>query len=358
MVGISVYLSKENKAFNQKWIEKAAENGFSTIFTSLHIPEGDTASYKELLVHLGNEAKNHQMDLFADISPKSFEYLDMGVNNIDQLQELGVTGIRVDYGLSVEEIVQLSEKIRIFLNASTLTEGFLKKLIENGLNTDNTEAAHNFYPRPETGLSRDYFIQKNQLLKKYHIGISAFIPGDGAKRQPLYRGLPTLEVHRDMSPIQAYLDLAKNGLVDLVYIGDPSLNDETLNKFSYLVDGIIPMRYRGETRPEFVDFHKYLEDVQRNRLDPARDVIRFGQSRIDLHGNENLKPMCTVYRKKGSITIDNDNYGRYAGEIQITRTDLKQDDKVNVIGEVIQQDISLLDFIGGDNRVLLQKIKD
>jgi len=356
MVGISVYLSKENEAFNQKWIKKVAKKGFSSIFTSLHIPEDETTSYKELLAELGREAKNNHMDLFADISPKSFEYLNMDINNIDQLQAWGITGLRVDYGLSAEEIVQLSKQMKISLNASTLTEDFLQDLIDKGLVTEHTEAAHNFYPRPETGLSREYFIQKNKLLKSYQIGISAFIPGDGVKRQPLYQGLPTLEEHRDVSPIQAYLDLAKNGYVDAVYIGDPSLNDETLEKFSSLANGIIPMRYKGENNPKFNDFHKYLENVQRNRPDPARDVIRFGRSRIDLHDNPNLSPMHTISRKKGFITIDNDQYGRYAGEIQITRTDLKQDDKVNVLGEVVEQDMPLLEFIGGSSQISLKKI--
>ncbi|MEN1967383.1 MupG family TIM beta-alpha barrel fold protein [Lentibacillus sp. N15] len=356
MIGTSVYLSKENQAFHQKWIEKAAKNGFSSIFTSLHIPEDDTKTYKELLIHLGYEAKKHQMKLIADISEKSFAYLNMDVNTIDQLLEWGIMALRVDDGLSVEEIVHLSKKIKISLNASTITEELLQELINKGLNTKNIEAMHNFYPRPETGLSRNAFIQKNKLLKRNQIGVSAFIPGDGIKRQPLYHGLPTLEEHRDISPIHAYLDLRKNGLVDTIYIGDPSLNDDTMEGFTYLADNIIPIRYRGENRNEFVDFHTYLEGVQCNRPDAARDVIRFVSSRIDLQGKGYIHPNHTVSRKKGSITIDNDHYGRYAGEIQIARIDLKQDDKVNVIGRIIEQDIPLLDFVGGGNKVLLQKV--
>src|SRR5699024_12574586 len=125
--------------------------------------------------------------------------------------------------------------MKMSLNASTLTEDFLQDLIDKGLVTEHTEAAHNFYPRPETGLSREYFIQKNKLLKSYQIGISAFIPGDGVKRQPLYQGLPTLEEHRDVSPIQAYLDIAKNGYIDADDIGDTTINEKTLEKYNYVV---------------------------------------------------------------------------------------------------------------------------
>lgn len=45
------------------------------------------------------------------------------------------------------------------------------------------------------------------------------------------------------------------------------------------------------------------------------------------------------------ITMDNDLYGRYRGEVQITLNDLPADERVNVIGKVIPEDILLLSFI-------------
>ena len=48
----------------------------------------------------------------------------------------------------------------------------------------------------------------------------AFIPGDGEKRGPLYEGLPTLEKHRNMRPLEAYLELVQECDVDKVLIGD------------------------------------------------------------------------------------------------------------------------------------------
>lgn len=355
MLGISVYLSNENEEFNKNWIEKAASNGFSSIFTSLHIPEDNPESYKELLINLGNQAKIYQMDLFADISPTSLNHLGIDIQQTSQLIEWGVTGLRVDYGFGVDEIVSLSKNLKVSLNASTLTEEFLKELINKGLRTDNVDAVHNFYPRPETGLSKDYLIEKNKCFKKYHIGVTAFIVGDGKKRKPLFQGLPTLESHRKLPPIHAYFDLVKHCYVDNVYIGDPSVSEETLSKMPFLKDNIIPLRYLGENIEEFGEFHEYLIEVQLNRPDPARDVIRIENSRINLH-HHHLKPINTIERKKGSITIDNSNYGRYAGEIHIALTDLSEDPKVNVIGQVIEEDIPLLKYIGGGSKILLQKV--
>ncbi|MGA8941661.1 MAG: MupG family TIM beta-alpha barrel fold protein [Thermoactinomyces sp.] len=357
MIGISVYLARENRRFNREWIKKAHEHGFTAIFTSLHIPEEDPAFYKELLLELGRQAQYYQMDLFADISPESFRHLQIGIDQAGKLAEWGVTGLRVDYGFGIGEMAALSRQLKLQLNASTLTEEVMEALHKAGLYTENTEASHNYYPRPETGLAREYFLQKNQLLKSWNLRISAFVPGDGQKRQPLFEGLPTLEMHRYVSPVYACLDLMENGLVDSVYVGDLSLRDETLAMFPMVKERIIPLRYRGVSLAEFKHIHEYLNGIQTNRIDPARDVIRIEGSRTAFH-NRRLQPNNTIGRPKGTITIDNEKYGRYAGEIQITRTDLEQDDKVNVIGRVIDEDIPLLSLIGGGRKCLLQQVNE
>lgn len=355
MTGISVYLSRESQEFNQRWIEKAAKNGFSSIFTSLHIPEEDPSYYKELLLELGNQAKDNNMDLIVDISPDSFQHIGLGERDVEQLSGWGVTGIRVDYGFNGEEIVDLSSRLKVFLNASTLTTNFLQELIRLGLNNENTIAAHNFYPRPETGLSRKYLIEKNRLLKQYDIKTLVFVPGDGRKRQPLYQGLPTLEEHRYGNPVNAYLDLTENCLTDFVYIGDPSLTDRTLANFKLLSEGVIPLRFKKINEPAFDDFYNYLEGKKSNRLDPARDVIRIEGSRVALHDKGMLNPKNTVRRLKGAITIDNEEYGRYAGEIHIALKDLDEDPKVNVIGHIVQADLPLLDYIRGGTTFILEQ---
>ena len=53
----------------------------------------------------------------------------------------------------------------------------------------------------------------------------------------------------------------------------------------------------------------------------------------------------TKARSKGSITRDNDRYGRYRGEVQITLRDLPADERVNVVGRVVEADLPLLSFL-------------
>ena len=52
-----------------------------------------------------------------------------------------------------------------------------------------------------------------------------------------------------------------------------------------------------------------------------------------------------VERKIGSLTIDNLRYGRYSGEIMLTRSDLPADERVNVIGRVPENALLLLNLI-------------
>lgn len=341
MIGVSIYLSKERVEKQEEWLKVAKENGFSSIFTSLHIPEDDPGTYKELIQILGKQALENEMELMVDVSPKSLHHLGISYENVEELLGFGITGLRMDYGIAPKEIARVSHKMKVALNASTITESFWEELIAEKIRIENVEAWHNFYPRPETGLAKSFLQKQNQYLHECGIKTMAFIQGDGEKRGPLYEGLPTLEKHRNMRPLEAYLELVQDCGVDKVLIGDISGSLESVQEIAGASRGIIPLRYKSLITDREV--LKMVERVHTNRLDPARDVIRSVESR---EGNKVvLQPMHTIARKKGSITIDNELYGRYAGEMQVVVHDLPIDEKVNVVGMVVEEDVSLLPFI-------------
>ena len=342
MIGVSIYLSKERVEKQEEWLKVAKENGFTSIFTSLHIPEDDPNTYKELIQILGKQALAHEMELMVDVSPKSLHHLGLTYENVEELLDWGITGLRMDYGIAPKEIASVSHKMKVALNASTITKPFWKELLAEHIRVENVEAWHNFYPRPETGLAKSFLQKQNQYLQKCGIKMMAFIPGDAEKRGPLYEGLPTLEKHRNMRPLEAYLELVQDCGVDKVLIGDISASLESMQEVASASRGIIPLRYKSFITDKEV--LKVVEQVHTNRLDPARDVIRSVESR---EGNRVvLQPMHTIVRKKGSITIDNELYGRYAGEMQVATHDLPVDEKVNVVGIVVEEDVSLLPYIG------------
>ncbi|PGS48092.1 DUF871 domain-containing protein [Bacillus sp. AFS041924] len=354
MLGISIYLSEKNIEKNKKYIEIAKKNGFRSIFTSLHIPEDDPSTYKTLLQLLGAQAMENEMELMADISAKSLTHLGLDYSTVSEIQNWGVTGLRVDYGLNERQIADLSKKMKIALNASTLSPVFLDELLKYGLQTENVEAWHNFYPRPETGLATSYLIEKNKWLQSCGISTMAFIPGNDEMRGPLYKGLPTLEKHRGINPLHAYLDLTQNCYVDKVLVGDISIKLETMEALSKTKD-FIELKYKPYSQEE--EILSTFEQVHTNREDPARDVIRSMESRLyGSFGEYSLKPVNTIIRKTGSVTIDNELYGRYGGELQIMLTNLPSDEKVNVIGKIIEDDLSLLQYIGAGKKFKLKRV--
>ena len=65
------------------------------------------------------------------------------------------------------------------------------------------------------------------------------------------------------------------------------------------------------------------------RVDSPKWLIRVLESREYSCKGRSVIPENCGERVTGSITIDNENYGRYTGEIQIIRSNLKADDRVN-----------------------------
>ena len=347
MKGIAVYLSEPLTEETTDSIRKMRAIGFTSIFTSLHIPEDDPSLYTDRLRALGGLARQLEMELVADIAPTSLAALGKTWDDAGTLSEWGVTGLRVDYGVTPKQVADLSRQLMIALNASTVTAEELDAMKAEGLVLKNVEAWHNYYPRPETGLDRNWFNDKNAWLHGQGIRVQAFIPGDGQLRGPLHATLPTLEDHRGQSPFACYLELEAS--VDRILVGDPGLSENSMRQFAAYQEGVIVLRATGQGD------NPLLKSVHTNRMDPARDVIRSVESRAyGRPGNGLLEPATLSDRPVGSITIDNLRYGRYAGELQITKRDLTADERVNVIGRVIEADRALVKQIGPGGRFRLE----
>ncbi|MCY1691497.1 DUF871 family protein [Exiguobacterium sp. SL14] len=173
-------------------------------------------------------------------------------------------------------------------------------------------------------------------MRAQGLRVQAFIPGDGTLRGPLFETLPTLEDHRKAAPFASYMDLQPT--VDRILVGDPRLTDATIRQFEAEQDGIIVLR-------AVANGQQARRSTETNRFDPARDVIRSVESRMS-PSKMDLTLNNTSARPLGTITIDNERYGRYAGEVQITKCDLSADERINVLGRVIAEDRPLITQIG------------
>lgn len=352
MFGFSVFLGSDMSEETKKYIRTMSKNGFIGIFTSMHIPEDDSSKYLARMTQLGNLAKELQLKVMVDISTKGLSTLGLDLeNHLDKVTDLGITGLRMDYGIPMETIANASKEITIGLNASTLSQQDIDELIHYQANFSNMEFWHNYYPRIETGLDREEFIQKNRWLQQLGGKIVAFAPGDDILRGPLFDRLPTLEAHRYSHPLAASIDLLEDCFVDDVYIGDEKITNYTIKQFSTYDKEQTILLHCHLLNTEYEDL---VTAPHTNRMDTARDVVRSQEARfrkIPL-----IKQLNTIPRTFGSITLDNHLYGRYMGEFQITKRDLAADSRVNVMGKIDESDLSLIPLIkDGQKYKLIRK---
>lgn len=349
--GISVFFGMDySLADNLTYIATAKEAGFTRIFTSLHIPEANHGQLLNEFKTMIEYASSLGFEVFADISPDGYKYLGIAEGDLQRLKQFGITGLRLDYGFHPQVIANYTHNeygLTIELNASTMTKEFMYEIMQCNPNLANLSACHNYYPRRNTGISLLSLQRKNQFFHEYGISVSAFVGLPYHRRGPLYEGLPTLEFTRDIHPLVAWQILLSAG-VDNVLIGDALASDVLLTQISCVNKNEIILLCE-----EFNTDYAYLLNITHsNRPDSAEDVVRSQESRLCLLNNINIRREVIadncIERKAGCITVDNINYLRYSGEMQICKRDLPQDERVNVIGVVSVDSLLLLPYIDDD----------
>lgn len=342
--GISIYPGLDNTlAENLQLLEMAANCGLRRVFTSLHIPETNIAALKKELAVLLQAAKEYDMEIISDISPRTMEVLDIPEFRLEEFQRLGINTLRLDYGFEAAKIAELSHNemgIRLQINASTITEKILSELQAYGTDFSRIDALHNFYPRQGTGLGETTLCQKNAMLKAAGIKTGAFVSSQGKKRGPLFEGLPTLEAHRQWKTDRAARHMVALG-IDSVFLSESLPSEQDLQIMGHLHADEVVMEARFLTDDHLQqDFLKHSFTA---RVDEARDAIRAQESRQLLSGT--IMPDHNWERWPGAITIDNKDYLRYMGEVQVIKTSQPPDKRVNVAGWVTECELFMLKYI-------------
>lgn len=338
MIGFSCYLNDSATEQQAAYLKQMQQAGFTGVFTSLQLSEAKPEIIRQRLDQLVANCHQLGLTIMADVSAASLQRLGIALHDGKAIQALGLDGLRIDDGIDMTTVAALSHTMAIALNASTLSACMIDQLANAKANLRHIEAWHNFYPRPETGLDPAWFAQKNKWLHALGFKTMAFISGDAQQRGPLFAGLPTLEAHRGLLPLAAYLELRQLA-IDHVYVGDPQLSPRSIAAFqAYVHDQVLLIQVQ-------TDDERLLHLTWHSRPDIAQKVVRLAEARLE-HIFATPQPAQTDPRPRGSITLDNSAYGRYAGELQLTRCDLPADPRVNVIGKIEPSNLPLLDQIG------------
>lgn len=334
--GISVYAGLGYTVQeNLDLIEFASSVGMKYLFTSAQIPEAaDSENFFEELLAILTAATNKKFEIILDVGSE-----DAPLFNVEELI------LRLDDGFDTPRIAELSQIRKIQLNASTVTEDFLTELKNLNANFENITALHNFYPRPETGLDSYFFIHQNKILHNFNISVGAFIPShDGKKRPPIGEGLPTLEDCRNFSADLSARYLAALG-TDFIIIGDGLPTFDECKAVSAVNSDEIVLTAHIMTEDEISK--EILSKTFTRRPDVAKSVIRAIEGRQILKslGAKIKAEISSEKRTFGDVTIDNENYGRYSGEVQIIDGELPADSRVNIVAHIIDEEFFLTRYI-------------
>jgi len=350
--GISLYFSNGIEK-NMVILDRAIRNKVKYAFTSLHIPEETGVDYHLDIQKLLAKCREGNLQLIVDVGPETLEKL--GVKKIDELEDMGITHVRLDYGFSAEETVQISEKFHVVFNASTISEKDIMSWKKTGADFTRFAACHNYYPKQFTALSVEKVKEINLRLKYLGFTTMAFVPGNLEMRGPLYEGLPTVEAHRERKEevLLNMLELFYEGCCDVVLIGDVDVEEKEWKAVGCLSCDYVELKADIIPKYEFVK-----ELIHHDRPDSSQYVIRSQESRNysqeilpdtvrqeTAGGDDRESGSAITARKMGSISISNKKYLRYMGELEIARMDLPEEERVNVIGQVTKTDEKYLPYI-------------
>jgi len=343
--GISAFVGLHHSLDTLRcYLQLAQKYGYTRLFTSLHIPEADPNLLLSNFQIFVNDAKSLGYSITADISPQALTLLGGTLSDAASLKALGLSALRLDYGFSPEQIAAFthSSGIEVELNGSTVTSGILQQLYEAKADFTKIRACHNYYPRPETGLSFPLFAQRSKLLREYDIPVFAFIPSLSSPRGPIFAGLPTLEKHRHLSPELAAKELLASELVDGLLFGDPLVAETELAAIAALQATCMELKVTVNPNASMTE-QKILFAEHTNRIDPGEGVIRSQEARNLC--SSIIPPRTATPRQIGAVTIDNQDYLRYMGEMQIIQSPLPADPRVNLAAQVIPEEIFLLSYL-------------
>ncbi len=349
--GISVYVGLEQtQEENLSIIVRAASFGAKYLFTSLHLPEVDNIAARDALFPIVEKAHEFKMKIIADITPESLN---------DSCLYDAIDILRLDDGFAPTTIAKMTrdDSHHLFaINASSISLSELNELKASNADFNRLIAIHNFYPRENTGLDEAFFVSQNSMIKQFSIDVFSFIPSMHHARGPLYCGLPTLESHRHKSVVTCARHLLSLG-VEQILIGDPLPSSEELkainelNQIKTANDEAVILRIKPLTQSEKIK--ELLSNVFTSRPDMARDVVRTIESRKQVkEADIKIAAENAIQRDIGAITLDNDDYPRYNGELEIIKEPLPADKRVNVVAKVVPDDIDLIRLIKPKQKIL------
>lgn len=335
-VGFSIYFDS-NKDFNEEVINKASSAGAKYIFTSLNYLKDDFLF--EDFINVLKKAHLLNLKVICDVNKSTYNKFDF-----TEAKKAADIYLRMGDDMDDETIIKISKSFHVVLNAAIMSIDRLKHLQSLGLRPVDTMICHNFYPKPNTGLGLAQVRHMNYRLKKEGYRVISFVPGDLILRGPIHMGLPTIEDHRSMRVLRAILESVR-AKSDIVIIGDIDVSKGVIEDLNALKEGYLCAR---GNLPD-----KLKDHIFHDRFDASNDLIRDSSLRgkFDLSDE---KISITHEFGRGDIVFTTDEFGKYFGEVEIVKNEIKSQGRV-LIGQIHIADLWMLDYV--DSKIGLKIVK-
>ncbi|MBB5255115.1 MupG family TIM beta-alpha barrel fold protein [Sulfurisphaera ohwakuensis] len=339
-IGILSQAWRKDKINELKEIaEKAGKMKFNEIWS------GIDPNYIDGIKEIANIAEKYDMYFFVDINPEIMRGFGASPSNLKVFKELKIKGLRADYGFTIDDLIKMANNnldLVIELNASIFPLDKLDYLISKVSNIERLKASHDFYPIKYTALSLENTIRKSKEFKERGIPVAAFIP---SPRQVESR--TTVEMLRGKEIWKSASILFNTGAIDRLILGEPFPTDEELAE---LVEAKEYMKIRVLVYPGITDeekkiFEEVYYDVRIKEYSIA--LARFVKNEI--------KSRNITRRFRGAVTVMNNRPDII--EVWIFKREVEADKRFNVIGEILPEDMELLDYLSDMSPVKLVPIE-
>lgn len=362
MLGISFYPNKESVESIKKYIDMASSLGFKRCFTSLLTVGEDVSqtinTFKQSIQH----ARLKNMEVIVDINPQLFSELNISYKDLNFFKNLGATGIRLDSNFDglTESLISFDQSnIDIELNISNDT-GNIRNIFSYEPNSKRLIGCHNFYPQPYTGLDLNYFLQCSKKYKALGMRTAAFISSQTAKDgpHPFNEGLPTLEMHRNLRVVQQAKHLMATGYIDDVIIGNAFADESELQALSRVNLEQIQLAVNPINHLSKVEHEVLFNEQHFNRGDINSYSVR--STFVKLKLTKTSIPVNNAFPElhRGDITIGNNTFGQYKGELNIVKEDMPNlNGHKNIVGKIIDKELFLLDYITPWKKFIFEEAK-
>lgn len=349
MLGISIYPEKSSKKEILDYIELCSRYGFKRIFSCLLSVNKPKEEIKSDFKEINAFAKSKGFEIIVDVSPRVFDELSISYKDLSFFKDILADGIRLDAGFGgLEESLMTfnKEDLLIEINMSNDTH-YIDTIMDYMPNRRNIIGCHNFYPHNFSGLTLEHFQKCTQNFKKYGLRTAAFVSSqkEGAFGPwPSTEGLPTLEIHRSMPiEIQAKHLIAMGGIDDII-ISNCFASEEELSKLSKISKDMVSFKIDVVDNIPYVEKKILFDEMHFNRGDVSSNFIRSTQSRVKYKGHKfEVFNNCDI--KRGDVIVESSEYGHYAGELQIAKSDMINNGKTNVVARIKENEIFLIDYI-------------